>query len=132
MAKKFGDFLTENNVSLNEMTIELMVDKCIKEGKSKDGAMEFCKTNDFPPQVHNILKRLPKSIFESMIECEITYESLMEDYEGDLTQMLDDYLDESVYEEEGSDDEDDDKKKKKKEDGEPEDGEPEDDDIKKK
>jgi hypothetical protein len=137
--KNFSDFLAENNVSLNEMTIEMMVDKCIKEGKSKDGALEYCKVSGFPVQVKDILKRLPRSIFESMIECEITFESLMEDYEGDFIQMIDDYLSEDYYEDD-EDDEDDDEDGKKKKDGEgkepDKDGEgkesDKDDDIKKK
>lgn len=112
--KNFSDFLAENNVSLNEMTIEMMVDKCIKEGKSKDGALDYCKVSGFPVQVNDILKRLPRSIFESMIECEITFESLMEDYEGDFIQMVDDYLSEDYY----YDDEEYDEDGKKKKDGE--------------
>lgn len=144
--KNFSDFLAENNVSLNEMTIEMMVDKCIKEGKSKDGALDYCKVSEFPVQVNDILKRLPRSIFESMIECEITFESLMEDYEGDFIQMVDDYLSEGYYEDDEEYDEDDeddeeyDEDGKKKKDGEgkepDKDGEgkesDKDDDIKKK
>lgn len=137
--KNFSDFLAENNVSLNEMTIEMMVDKCIKEGKSKDGALDYCKVSEFPVQVNDILKRLPRSIFESMIECEITFESLMEDYEGDFIQMIDDYLSEGYYEDDEDDEEyDEDGKKKKDGEGkEPDkDGEgkesDKDDDIKKK
>jgi len=112
--KNFSDFLAENNVSLNEMTIEMMVDKCIKEGKSKDGALDYCKVSEFPVQVNDILKRLPRSIFESMIECEITFESLMEDYEGDFIQMVDDYLSEGYYEDDEDDEEYDEDGKKKK------------------
>jgi len=112
--KNFSDFLAENNVSLNEMTIEMMVDKCIKEGKSKDGALDYCKVSEFPVQVNDILKRLPRSIFESMIECEITFESLMEDYEGDFIQMVDDYLSEDYYEDDEDDEEYDEDGKKKK------------------
>lgn len=112
--KNFSDFLAENNVSLNEMTIEMMVDKCIKEGKSKDGALDYCKVSGFPVQVNDILKRLPRSIFESMIECEITFESLMEDYEGDFIQMVDDYLSEDYYEDDEDDEEYDEDGKKKK------------------
>jgi len=85
-------YLEENNVILTEMTIELMVDKCIKEGKTKLDALTYATSNDFPVQVSEILKRLPKSFFESMVEADVNFETLMEEYEGDLTQMIDDYL----------------------------------------
>lgn len=94
--KNWTQYLEENQVILTEMTVEIMVDKCIKEGKDKEGALEYAKVNDFPKQVSEILRRLPKSMFENMVEAEVTFEELMEDYEGDLTAMIDDYLSEDL------------------------------------
>ncbi len=156
MGKNWAEYLEENKVIVTEATIEMMVDACIKNGKNKKGAMEFAESNDYPIEVSKILKRLPKSMFENMEIAEVTFVELMEDYEGDLTQMIDDYLTESEeldeeqnlsnkFDEEKDeldnedDDEDDDedekgkkKKKKKKEDDEFDKDDLEDDDLKKK
>jgi sulfite reductase alpha subunit-like flavoprotein len=147
MAKNWEEYLTENNVIITETTVELMVDKCIKEGKSKKEALSYAKNNEFPKTVHEILNRLPKSFFECFVAADENFETLMEDYEGDLTQMIDDYLTEDEEdltneeydededysnkfdeEEDLMDDEDEKKKKKKVKDDSEEDEDDEDDD----
>jgi len=110
MAKNFKDYLTENNVMLQEMTIELMIDKCIKEGKNKSGALSFAKDQEYPVQVTDIIRRLPASMFEclnseSVVADNITFSSLMEDYDGDVTQIIDDYLEEGKTDKEDDEDE---------------------------
>lgn len=130
MGRNFGEYLSENNVdaAMIEMSLELMVDKCIKEGKSKDGALDYAKDQNYPSQVSDILKKLPRSIFEAMIDADITYESLMEEYDGDVNQMIDDYL----TEDEDEDDEDDKKGKDSSKSDEDDDKDSEDDKKKKK
>lgn len=109
---KFADYLLKEGVSINEMTVEAMVDKCIEEGKTKKGALECVKKYGYPKEISGIIKKMPSSMFEAMIETNVKYSEIMEEFDSieeaivDFITEEDDGEEEEIEESEDKDDED--------------------------
>jgi len=104
----FKEYLVNEGVTFNEMTVESMVDKCIEEGKTKKGALKCAKKYKFGSEVENIIKKLPNSMFESMVESNISYSDLLKDFSSVEDAIIDFLSEDDDYEE---DDEEDDEEK---------------------